>query len=87
MHDDGSSHPGAVARGYRVERLIGMGGMAAVYEARRLGRRGLGEHVACKVMHAHRTAEPDEPPVATAEPTPAPRREPPGDEPPSWGPP
>ena len=45
-------------RGYRIERLIGTGGAAAVYEARRLGPRGPGERVACKVMHTARRDEP-----------------------------
>ncbi len=44
-------------RGYRIERLIGTGGAAAVYEARRLGPRGPGERVACKVMHTARRDE------------------------------
>jgi serine/threonine protein kinase len=41
-------------RCYRIERLIGTGGAAAVYEARRLAPSGPGERVACKVMHADR---------------------------------
>lgn len=49
MHDDLPEQPAAA--GYRIERLLGVGGMAAVYEARRLGPRGPGERVACKVMH------------------------------------
>lgn len=61
MRDDAPDQPGTAVSGYRIERLIGMGGMAAVYEARRLGRGGPGEPticVACKVMHADRHADP-----------------------------
>jgi serine/threonine-protein kinase len=61
MHGDASDQPGATGRGYRIERLIGTGGAAAVYEARRLGPNGPGEpmiRVACKVMHAQRRDAP-----------------------------
>jgi hypothetical protein len=63
MHDDGPREPGpSKPRGYRIERLIGMGSAAAVYEARRLGpANGQGEpmdRVACKVMHAERRDAP-----------------------------
>jgi hypothetical protein len=53
MHDDALDRPG-VGRGYCIDRLIGSGGAATVYEARRLGRGGPGARVACKVMHAQR---------------------------------
>jgi serine/threonine protein kinase len=56
MQDQAPEQTGA-AEGYRLERLIGVGGMAAVYEARRLGWRGAGERVACKVMHVERPAQ------------------------------
>ncbi len=58
MHDDVPNQTGTAVRGYRIERLIGTGGAAAVYEARRLGPRGPGERVACKVMHTARRDEP-----------------------------
>jgi hypothetical protein len=61
MQDDAPSQPGPAVRGYRIERLIGTGGAAAVYEARRLGRGGPGGpmiRVACKVMHAQRRDDP-----------------------------
>ena len=58
MHDDVPDQTVAAVRGYRIERLIGTGGAAAVYEARRLGLRGPGERVACKVMHTARRDEP-----------------------------
>jgi hypothetical protein len=58
MREDAPQRPGAAVRGYRIERLIGTGGAAAVYEARRLGPGGPGERVACKVMHAARRDEP-----------------------------
>jgi hypothetical protein len=54
MHDDAPRQPGPpepIVGGYRIEQLIGVGGAAAVYEARRLGRGGPGERVACKVLH------------------------------------
>jgi hypothetical protein len=54
MHDDAPRQPDPskpIVGGYRIERLIGVGGAAAVYEARRLGRGGPGERVACKVLH------------------------------------
>jgi hypothetical protein len=60
MHGDGSDQPDTTVGGYRIERLIGNGGMAAVYEARRLGRTGPGERVACKVMHTGARIGPDE---------------------------
>jgi hypothetical protein len=34
MHGDVLEPPDAAVRGYRIERLIGIGGAAAVYEAR-----------------------------------------------------
>ena len=55
MQDHAPEQIGA-AEDYRIERLIGVGGMAAVYEARRQGPRGAGERVACKVMHEQRPA-------------------------------
>jgi serine/threonine protein kinase len=58
MRHDAPDQPGAAVRRYRVERLIGTGGAAAVYEARRLGPNGPGERVACKVMHAERRDAP-----------------------------
>lgn len=58
MHDDVPDRIGTAMRGYRVARLIGIGGAAAVYEARRLGPRGTGERVACKVMHEQQRDEP-----------------------------
>jgi hypothetical protein len=53
MREDAPHRPGSAVRGYRVERLIGTGGAAAVYEARQLGPGGPGERVS--VMFA-RTA-------------------------------
>lgn len=44
--------------GYRIERLIGTGGMAVVYEARRLLPGGHALRVACKVMRDERRDEP-----------------------------
>jgi hypothetical protein len=58
MRDDALDQPGVTGRCYRIERLIGMGGAASVYEARRLGQNGPGERVACKVMHAERRVAP-----------------------------
>jgi hypothetical protein len=58
MRDDASDRPGAAVRGYRIVRFVGMGGAAALYEARRLGRNGPGERVACKVLLAHREGDP-----------------------------
>jgi serine/threonine protein kinase len=58
MRDDAPDQPGTAVSGYRVERFVGAGGMASVYEARRLGPGGPGERVACKVMHEERRAEP-----------------------------
>jgi serine/threonine protein kinase len=58
MRDDAPDQTGPAVRGYCVERLIGAGGAAAVYEARRLGPGGPGERVACKVMHAEQRTEP-----------------------------
>jgi hypothetical protein len=60
MREDTPHQPGPVVRGYRIERLIGTGGAAAVYEARRLGPHGPGERVACKVAHAKQQQEPGE---------------------------
>jgi hypothetical protein len=58
MHGDAPDQPGATRRGYRIERFIGKGSAAAVYEARRLGPDGPGERVACKVMHAEQRDAP-----------------------------
>jgi eukaryotic-like serine/threonine-protein kinase len=58
MRDDASDQPGVTGRCYRIERLIGTGGAAAVYEARRLGPNGPSDRVACKVMHAERRDAP-----------------------------
>ena len=58
MSEDTPTGPGAAVRGYRIERLIGTGGAAAVYEARRLAPGGPGERVACKVVHTERRDEP-----------------------------
>lgn len=56
--DEASERPGAAVSGYRIERLIDTGGVAAVYEARKLGPGGPGARVACKVMHLVRRGEP-----------------------------
>jgi predicted Ser/Thr protein kinase len=58
MHGDAFDQPGATRRGYRIERLIGRGSAAAVYEARWLGPNGPGERVACKVMHVEQRDAP-----------------------------
>lgn len=58
MREDAPHRPGPAVRGYRVERHIGTGGAAAVYEARRLVAGGPGERVACKVVHAEQRGEP-----------------------------
>jgi serine/threonine-protein kinase len=53
---DGRLPPGAELGHYRIDRLIGAGGMGAVYAAERLG--GDGRRVALKVIGNEHTADP-----------------------------